>query len=174
MNSFCSVTNCDDISTKKTFCSELLKLRAKESLKNDSGLLCEKHHKHYIVFYSKRHKYCCNPYGSHGSSNKGVEINTYYAKENKKYDLIPGKKLCQPCRARIKAGELTTLEVSVEIESSAENVLDVSYTEVAPANEAHDLNLHSFNSAIGKILSYIVKLTNTLITEKKTYCNSIS
>lgn len=151
MNYFCSVTDCNDSYLQKTFCSELLKLRVEESLKNDSGFLCEKHYKHYFVFYSKRQKYCCNPYRSHGSCNKGTEISSSYAKENKFFNLIPGKKLCAPCRVRIKAGELTTPDVSVEIESSAENVLDSSFTEAAPANEAHDINLHSFNSAIGKI-----------------------
>lgn len=62
-----------------------------------------------IIFYSQRQKYCCNPYHSHGSCNKGPEISSSYAKENKKLNLIPGKKLCLHCQARVKAGELTKL-----------------------------------------------------------------
>jgi len=160
MNSLCSIAGCDKSATQKTFCKELLKLRARESLSNDLGLLCVLHHKHYIVFNSKRieQKYCSNPYGSHGSQIKGREITSNYAKENERFDLIPGKKLCVNCRARIKNAEdlppnTNFINSSVETEPSTENVLDISYTETATASEAHELSLHTFNSAIGKILS---------------------
>ena len=136
----CAFTNCDNEVTHFHLQKEPLFSRAKGQLRGDTNTnLCERHYMRFITSYTFFEKFCYSE--THKKQiTKGLRvISDEFAK---KYNLIPGKKICVNCEKKIqKEWPLSTVSEDENVETSIE-------VEFCESNEKEDEVQHqtSFSS----------------------------
>lgn len=84
----------------------LLKHRLEKFWSFSSGKICKKHKNQYLDYYSAKHTSCCNPFQIHMNKVANrlslIEFNLCKdAFEHLSMTLVPGKKLCRACKAKL-------------------------------------------------------------------------
>jgi hypothetical protein len=70
----CSKTEAGPLRTKADYTKEEWQLIQLRSGKFDIDLICQNHHLQILAFYTTKERKCCDPYGSHGTASKTVNL----------------------------------------------------------------------------------------------------
>ena len=123
---------------------EVLKLRTgSESV----STICQFHRRIYLTQYTNHQRSCCDPFSRHGAKRATRslrEISLLYAKEHSDLILIPGKKICTPCRKKISQGQ-----ASHQADSEEEN--GNTMLDAVPSEQSQEFEAFEFESPTADI-----------------------